>query len=608
MQPDYYTTLDVYLYLYEHAKPDGLVPQSLRELATGLDYKSWSTVRWHLKHLEKVGLINKGDGPRGKATISIADMSVKSPDLAYHTISQEVRIPWKKEKQLAEFGQTGPVNQPSSVESTIGSLGSSTEHGKVKAAKKPGRQPGTDAAMTTTFINIFGATGNLARRKLIPALFDLHCKGQLPPGLKIIGIAPGEMTTPEFRDLLQDPEAPPEQWAGFANRISYIQADAISPEDMARAWESIARLAPGQDAGRANCLYYLALRPGLYAPAITALAAAGMTANGPGWRRVVIEKPFGSDGRTARSLNEHLHEHLNEDQIYRIDHYLGKETVQNLLVLRFANSIFEPIWNRNYINKVEIAVAEEDLVGERGEYYDASGVLRDMFQSHLLQLLTLVAMDPPHSFNADALRNEKVKVLSAVRRPSLREIEDHLIIGQYEGYHYEPGVAPRSQTPTYAALRLFIDNWRWQGVPFHLRSGKGLAAKYTEMTISFRSPPHMLFPVPEDTDIPGNTLSIRIQPDEGVKLELQSKVPGAGLRMQPVNLEFHYHDGFTGLDIPDAYERLLLDAIAGDASLFTRSDEIELAWSIIDPIMQRLDLPGAPTPYRYLPGMHGVPN
>ena len=236
--------------------------------------------------------------------------------------------------------------------------------------KLVGSSFGTDAAMTTTFINIFGATGNLSRRKLIPALFDLHCKGQLPAGLRITGIAPGEMTTAEYRDLLHssEPQATemPEQWAGFADRVNYVQADVTSPEDMARAWQAIAQLAPGEDAGRVNCLHYLALRPDLYAPAVTALAAAGMTGNGPGWRRVVIEKPFGSDGRTARSLNEHLHKHLGEDQIYRIDHYLGKETVQNLLVFRFANSIFEPIWNRNYIDSVEINVDEEDTVGERG--------------------------------------------------------------------------------------------------------------------------------------------------------------------------------------------------------------------------------------------------
>ena len=281
--------------------------------------------------------------------------------------------------------------------------------------------------------------------------------------------------------------------------------------------------------------------------------------------------------------------------------------MQNLLVFRFANSIFEPVWNRNYIDQVQITVAEDVTVGDRGPYYDAAGVLRDMFQNHLLQLLALIAMDPPYAFNAEALRNEKVKALSAVRRPTFSEVRHSLVTGQYEGYHSEPGVAPGSYTPTYAALRLYIDNWRWQGVPFYLRSGKGLSRKTTEMTVQFRSPPHMLFPVPDDIDIPGNTLSICVQPNEGMRLEFQSKVPDAGLAMKAVALEFEYDDGFAGIDIPDAYERLLLDALAGDASLFTRSDEIELAWSVVDPIIDGLDLPGAPTPYRYLPGMDGPP-
>ena len=321
----------------------------------------------------------------------------------------------------------------------------------------------------------------------------------------------------------------------------------------------------------------------------------------------MVEKPFGSDLTSARLLNAHVHRVFREEQVYRIDHYLGKETVQNLLVFRFANAIFEPVWNRNYIDQVQITVAEDVLVGERGEYYDRAGVLRDMFQNHLLQLLSLIAMDPPYAFEADALRNEKAKALRSVRRTSLRELHQSLVIGQYDGYHVEPGVAPGSQTPTYAALRLYIDNWRWQGVPFYLRSGKGLARKSTEMVVQFHSPPHMLFPVPGDVDIPGNTLSICIQPNEGMRLEFQSKVPDAGLEMKTVDLEFHYHDDFAGIDIPDAYERLLLDVIAGDASLFTRNDEIELAWSIIDPVIASLDMPGAPAPYRYFPGMSGPP-
>ena len=482
---------------------------------------------------------------------------------------------------------------------------------------------------TDTIIAILGATGNLTRTKLMPALFSLYRKGRLPDGLRIVGIARDPLDAEAFRDLLQAdiPPEGPEQWAAFSSRIGYVQADVTSGEDLERAWRTIA-----DGSGAVNCLCYLALPPVVYSETITALSQAGMAddhagasgpsrldasgpsrldASGPshqGWRRIVVEKPFGSDGHTAKRLNEHTHSMLREDQVYRVAHYLGKETVQNLLVFRFANSIFEPVWNRNYIDRVEISVDEDVLVGDRGEYYDHAGVLKDMFQSHLLQLLALVAMDPPHAFTADALRNEKVRALSAVRLPSLREIGDHLVIGQYQGYHSEPGVAPGSQTPTYAALRLFIDNWRWQGVPFYLRSGKGMADKNTEMTVSFRSPPHMLFPGDADTNIPGNRLVIRIQPFEGIHLELQSKVPDAGLEMRPVSFDFSYDEDFTGIDIPDAYERLLLDAVAGDASLFTRSDEIELAWSIIDPIVQRLDLPGAPTPYRYLPGMNGPPD
>ena len=460
-----------------------------------------------------------------------------------------------------------------------------------------------------TAVVIMGASGNLTHTKLAPALFSLHRKGRLPRDVHVIGVARDQWDDSEFRDRLRAgvPQATTAEWEEFAQRLSYAPADVTSADALASVQRRIVEIS-GDDEAPLNCLFYLALAPGLYTSTITALASAGMTDEIRGWRRIVIEKPFGSDLLTAQQLNRHVHNVFREEQVYRIDHYLGKETVQNLLVFRFANAIFEPIWNRNYIDQAQITVAEDVLVGERGEYYDQAGVLKDMFQNHLLQLLALIAMDPPYAFEADALRNEKVKALSSVRRMPLADVHRNLVIGQYDGYHFEPGVSPGSYTPTYAALRLFIDNWRWQGVPFYLRSGKGLSRKTTEMVIQFRSPPHMLFPVPDDVDIPGNTLSICIQPNEGMRLEFQSKVPDAGLEMKTVDLEFHYHDDFAGIDIPDAYERLLLDVIAGDPSLFTRNDEIELAWSIIDPIIQRLDLPGAPVPYRYLPGMDGPPN
>ena len=469
---------------------------------------------------------------------------------------------------------------------------------------------GDAGGAAATALVILGASGNLTHQKLGPALFSLYRKGRLPGHVHIVGVARNEMTDEEFRNRLKDgcgPGASGHEWDEFASLLSYVTTDVTDPDALAEAGRRMSHLSsPGHEG--LNCMFYLALAPGLYKPAITALNAGGLVDESSGWRRVVVEKPFGSDLITARKLNEHLHRVFREDQVFRIDHYLGKETVQNLLVFRFANAIFEPIWNRNYIDHVQITVAEDVLVGERGEYYDRAGVLRDMFQNHLLQLLALVAMDPPYAFEADALRNEKVKALNSVRRMSVRELHQNLVVGQYDGYHTEPGVAPGSQTPTYAALRLFIDNWRWQGVPFYLRSGKGLSHKSTEMVIKFHSPPHMLFPTPPGVDIPGNTLSICVQPNEGMRLEFQSKVPDAELDMKDVSLEFHYEEGFAGIDIPDAYERLLLDVLEGDAALFTRNDEIELAWSIIDPIIDCLDMPGAPAPYRYITGMSGPPH
>jgi glucose-6-phosphate 1-dehydrogenase len=320
-----------------------------------------------------------------------------------------------------------------------------------------------------------------------------------------------------------------------------------------------------------------------------------MAAEDDGWRRIIVEKPFGSDLSSAQKLNSSIHKSFSEEQIFRIDHYLGKETVQNLLVFRFGNSIFEPLWNRNYIDHVQITVSEDLGIGDRASYYDKSGVVRDILQNHVLQLLTLTAMEPPVAFEANALRDEKVKILRAIRPLDPSNVDSISLMAQYTqshidgtlvpGYLDESEVPPHSRTPSYAVLKLYIDNWRWQNVPFYLRSGKRMAAKTTEIVIEFKCPPHLLFSSANDGCIQPNTLNIRIQPDEGIHLKFLAKVPGAGMEMSLVDFNFHYRTDFEGQSLPTAYERLLMDAIQGDASLFARADEIEQAWRIIDPII-----------------------
>jgi glucose-6-phosphate 1-dehydrogenase len=462
---------------------------------------------------------------------------------------------------------------------------------------------------STISIVIFGASGDLTERKLIPALFSLYSKGRLPPGALILGMARTEMSDEIFRTDMQRameeyaPDVLKEgDWSGFSKRLGYVSGDFKERKDMD---ELVERLAQVENGSEGNRLYYLATPPFVYEQALERLGDLDMVREDHGWRRVVIEKPFGHDLESARQLNQAAHEVLEENQIYRIDHYLGKETVQNVLVFRFANSIFEPIWNRNYIDHVQITVAESVGVGHRARFYDGVGVLRDMFQNHLMQVLALIAMEPPASFGADHIRNERVKVLSSLRPMSAEEIRAHSVLAQYEGYREVEGVAEGSRTPTYAALKLYIDNWRWKDVPFYLRSGKFLSRKTTEVRIQFRTVPHMMFPMPEGETIRPNALSICIQPDEGIHLRFEAKVPDEPAKMRSVDMEFHYSDAFGMGAIPEAYERLLLDAINGDPSLFTRADTIEHAWGFVDSIIHSWDQDGAPDLADYASGSWG---
>lgn len=459
-------------------------------------------------------------------------------------------------------------------------------------------------------IIIFGATGELTHRKLIPALYHLFKDGLLPDPIQIIGVARREKLHDEWRkelyhSLQQYSRTKPideKAWDGFASLLSYLKGDINQTE----TYKSLSALlhAASHDSLQHNRLFYLAIPPSQFAPVIEGLTAAGLVTQDPPvpyWNRIIVEKPFGHDLQSARELNRLLMRYVREHQIFRIDHYLGKETVQNILLFRFSNAIFEELWSRASIDHIQVTVSEKQGIGSRGPYYEEVGALRDIFQNHLLQLLALIAMEPPVSLEPESIRDEKVKLLRSIRQIPADKVDEYVARGQYcagyidgqpvLGYRQEPGVSPTSNVETFVALKLYIDNWRWAEVPFFIRTGKRLPLSASEIVIRFRSTPNVLFAALCGQRLEANALILRLQPNEGILLIFNGKVPGTELRIRPVTMSFSYDSAF-GAYTPEAYERLLLDAIDGDPTLFIRRDEIEASWQIVDQI--RLGWVGKP--------------
>jgi glucose-6-phosphate 1-dehydrogenase len=438
---------------------------------------------------------------------------------------------------------------------------------------------------------IFGASGDLTRRKLLPALYNLAESHHLPEAFAILGIARPAIEESVFRaqmrERVRDAEGEPleaAKWNRIEERLYYVAGEFADPALFTGLAAKLDELCARLHIPR-NYLFYFAIPPDLFGDVARQLSAAGLTDETNGWRRVIVEKPFGYDRDSARALNAQLATALRESQIYRIDHYLGKETVQNILAFRFANGIFEPIWNRRYVDHVQMTVAEEVGVETRGAYYDSAGAVRDMVQNHMFQLLTLVAMEPPISFQAEDVRNEKVKVLHAIPPLGGGDVRRHVVRGQYEGYTAEARVAADSRTETFIAMRLLIDNWRWAGVPFYLRTGKRMARRWTEIAIEFKRAPFILFRQTPVECMNPNVLVLRIQPDEGISLSFDAKVPGPLERLGTVTMDFSYARYFD-VEPTTGYETLLFDAMSGDQTLFHRMDIVEAGWQIVDPMLK----------------------
>jgi len=464
---------------------------------------------------------------------------------------------------------------------------------------------------------IFGASGDLTRRKLLPAVYRLFKERLAPPNFSVVGFSRSPMTDDEFRSKMREGVeefagvVDTTTWQRFAAGLRYISAHPHHPEEYTKLANVLSEFDREHGTG-GNRIFYLAVPPSSFLPIVRNLQSAGLTQSQAGWARVIIEKPFGHDLESAKALNRELNKVFREEQIYRIDHYLGKETVQNLLVFRFANGIFEPIWNRRYVDNVQVTAAETLGVENRASYYEEAGALRDMVQNHMLQLLTMTAMEPPVSFEADTVRAEKLKVLQAVRPLCSEDTPYCAVRGQYgpgsvngekvPGYRQEPGVNPHSTTETFAAVKLQIENWRWAGVPFYLRAGKRLARHTTEIAVQFKQPPLRLFH--GTRDLPPNLIVVRIQPDEGITLRFSAKQPGPATRVRDVNMDFRYSTSF-GMASASAYERLLLDCMLGDPTLFATSSFVELGWLLVTPILDAWKNNPAPDFPNYAAGTWG---